>query len=517
MTENNTVSINPATGEKIGEYPVNTVEELQAAIKRSRQAQAGWGTLPVKSRTKQIKLIADFMMDNIDRITDIISKENGKTRFDALSTEVAPALMATDFYCRNAEKFLKDKKLPLGNVLLFNKRSKIVREPYGVVGVISPWNYPFCIPYSDVIIALLCGNGVILKVATAAQATGYFLKECIDAAKLPEGLFSYVNIPGKIAGDAFLDNGIDKLLFTGSVATGKYLMKKASETLTPLLLELGGNDAMIVCEDADLDRAANGALWGGFSTCGQSCAGVERIYVHKNVYEPFLQKLKVRIERLRIGPDQDYQVDLGAITLKRQLEKIKLHIDDALKKGAKIYAQSQPPSAPTEMFIPAMVLTDVNHDMIMMQEETFGPVVAVMPVADMEEAVRLANDSMLGLTGSVWSRNRKMAEAVARRIKAGVITVNDHLMSHGMAETPWGGFKQSGFGRTHGYLGFEEMTQSKTIVHDILPTPKNLWWYPFSKGLYDGMKGGLFFLYGKRDRLKGLLSLLKIVPRMFQK
>lgn len=511
-----TVSANPITGEKIGEYKVDTVEELHAAIKRAKQAQPAWAAKSIKERIGYLRRIRDRLVERADEIANIISKENGKTRVDALATEVLPCAMAASFYCRNASKFLGDRKLPMGNILLINKRSKIVRAPYGVIGVITPWNYPFTLPFSDVFISLAAGNAVVLKVASSTQATGHILKECFEAAQLPADIFTYVNMPGKTAGDAFLEGGVDKLMFTGSVATGKYLMKKASETLTPLLLELGGKDAMIVCEDADLERAAAGALWAGFSTAGQSCAGVERIYVHRDVYEPFLRLLKNRIESLRIGPDTDFNTDVGSLTLMRQVDKVKMHIAEALQKGARIYAQIDPPAGSSPYFLPAMVLIDVDHSMKVMWEETFGPVVGVMKYNDTEEAIRLANDSPLGLMGSVWSRNGRKAEAIARRIEAGTVMINDHLMSHGMAETPWGGFKQSGFGRTHSYLGFEETTQPKVIIDDILPTRRNLWWYPYDKKVYDGLKGGLVALYGKKDRLKGLGALLKIIPRMFR-
>ena len=368
--------------------------------------------------------------------------------------------------------------------------------------------------------ALLAGNAVILKVASETQKVGLKLKECFEFADLPGNLFSYINMPGKIAGNAFLEKGIDKLWFTGSVDVGKKLMAKASETLTPISLELGGNDAMIICEDADLVRAAGGAVWAGFQNCGQSCGGVERIYVHEKVYNDFLEILKNKIKSLRIGIGTDYDNDIGAMTTERQIETIKNHINDALKKGGRIFAQSSiPEEVKLNNFIPATVLTNVNHDMLIMNEESFGPVVGVMKVSSLEEAIELANDSDLGLTGSVWSKNRKKAIALAKQIQAGTITINDHLMSHGLHETPWGGFKQSGTGRTHGQIGFTGMTQPQVIVNDILPmVKKDLWWFPFNKKLYDGILGLMNFLYSDvfSKRLSGLIKTLKIVPRMFK-
>jgi succinate-semialdehyde dehydrogenase/glutarate-semialdehyde dehydrogenase len=341
------------------------------------------------------------------------------------------------------------------------------------------------------------------------------------AARLPDGLFSFVNIEGSLAGDAFIESGIDKLFFTGSVTAGKKLMTKAAGTLTPLNLELGGNDAMLVCEDADTDRASSGAVWAGLQNCGQSCAGVERIYVHEQVYEPFMESLKTKVNCLRVGPDLDFSVDMGAMTTMSQREKVLSHLEDALQKGAVIAARSDcPPKEAPGNFLPAMVITGVNHEMLVMREETFGPVLAVMKVKDMEEAVSLANDSIYGLTGSVWSTNTGKAERIGRKIRAGVVTINDHLVSHAMAEAPWGGLKFSGYGRTHGKIGFDEMTRTKIIVHDFLAfaAKRNLWWQPYSESVYRGLSGAMKLFYGQklRVRLSGIGPLLGILPRIFR-
>ncbi|HSA15381.1 MAG TPA: aldehyde dehydrogenase family protein, partial [Spirochaetota bacterium] len=309
-----------------------------------------------------------------------------------------------------------------------------------------------------------------------------------------------------------------KLFFTGSVAVGKYLMKKASETLTPLSLELGGNDPMIVCEDADLERATNGAVWAGLQNAGQSCGGVERIYVHEKVYDRFMDMLAGKVESLRVGYDTDYNMDIGAMTTERQIRTVKAHIDDAMAKGATIYARSKSPKNSQGQFIPCTVLADVDHTMDVMRDETFGPVLAVMKVKDIDEAIELANDSYLGLTGSVWSRNWSRAGRIARKIQAGAVTVNDHLMSHGLAETPWGGFKQSAIGRSHGDIGFAEMTQPQVIVNDILPFVKrDFWWHPHSRAVYEGVRGVVELLYGPGlvRRLRGGMNLMKVFFRTF--
>ena len=520
LNTNTTLCMNPATGETIAEFKTNTIEEIYNAVERGRVAQAQWAQVPVKKRVKHIRKIIRYITDHADEIADTISRDNGKTRTDAIAAEVVPAAMGIGYYCNNAPKFLRDRKLKTGNILFINKRSRIARVPFGVVGIISPWNYPFSIPCAEVVMALLAGNAVLLKAATETQMVGHILKECIESAGLPEGIFTYINIPGSVAGDAFIDAGVDKLFFTGSVPVGKYLMKKASETLTPLVLELGGNDPMIVCEDADLERAAAGAVWAGLQNAGQSCGGVERIYVQQKVYDTFMGLLKSRVESLRIGPGTSMDNDIGAITTRRQMDTVTTHITDALDRGATVFAQSKPPEGLKGNFMPCTVLTDVNHDMLVMKDETFGPVLGVMPFDTIKDAIDMANNSNLGLTASVWSKNRRRAMGIGRNIRAGAVMINDHLMSHGLAETPWGGFKESGIGRTHGDIGFSEMTHPQVIVNDIMPFAKrNFWWHPHDEKLYRGLKAVITFLYSGSisARVKSAFTLTGAFMRTFRR
>ncbi len=518
--ESHTISINPATGEEIGRSPLHTTADLKEMIQKARAVQPRWAALPVGKRVTYFYEVQNWLVTHLDELAETISADNGKLRVDALATEVLPAVMATAYYIRKAKGFLKNRSTGFSNIAFINKRTTVRRVPYGVLGVISPWNYPFSIAFSEVLMGLISGNAVILKTASETQAVGLALKKAIDAAELPEGLFQFVNLPGREAGPAFLNRGIDKLFFTGSVPVGKTLMKMAAETLTPVNLELGGNDAMIVCEDADLERAASGAVWAGFSNAGQSCGGVERIYVHENVYEDFLNLLKSKIESLQIGSNEDENADMGVMTTARQVQSVQKQVDNALAAGAKIFARSPEPENKTlKNVLPAMVLVDVNHEMDFMRDETFGPTAGVMPFKTMEEALALANDSYLGLTGSVWSKDRKKAKKIARQIQAGAVTINDHLMSHGLPDTSWGGFKQSGMGRTHGAQGFMEMTQPQMIVDDWLSgLNRNLWWQPYDASVYTGLKGLLHGLYGPGivKRISGLWALLKIVPRMFK-
>jgi acyl-CoA reductase-like NAD-dependent aldehyde dehydrogenase len=514
-----TTARNPATGEILGYSPLNSIEDLKNLIQRARLAQKEWSALSIIHRAKHIKKTGTYLHDNADRLSRLISEENGKTQMDAFSSEIFPSVMAVDYYCNKAKKFLQDKKISASNIFFLYKSCKIRHVPWGVIGVISPWNYPFAIPFYEVILGLLAGNSVILKTSSESLMAGRAIKETIDAAGLPDGLFSLINMPGRMVGDAFLENGIDKLFFTGSVKVGKKLMLKAAESLTPLSLELGGNDPMIICEDANLQRAAAGVIWAGFQNCGQSCGGIERVYVQESVYEPFLKILKNGIHALRLGLGTDFDTDMGAMTTTSQIELVKAHIKDALEKGAKIYAESSlPANNNLKNFLPAIVLTGVDHTMDIMREETFGPVVGVMKFGKIEEAINLSNDSSLGLTASVWSRDRKKAEKIGRQLQAGVITINDHLMTHGMPETPWGGFKESGIGRGHGEIGFKEMTQTQVVVQDLLHfAKKNPWWHPYSKKTYLGIKGNMQALYSKNiwHKISGLVDFIKIVPGMF--
>ncbi len=516
-----TVCVNPATGEVIGHHPEDHPDDLNALLERARIAQKGWAAAGFKERARHVFAIRDAIVAGADHIAEVISRDNGKTRIDALSTEVLPAAMSAAYYARKAKKFLKPKKIGSGNILFFNKKSHIERVPYGVIGIISPWNYPFAIPFHEIVMALMAGNAVLLKVATQTQQVAKLIRDVVAAGNLPEGLFHLVNIPGNVAGQAFIAAGVDKLFFTGSVPVGKKLMAAAAPRLLPLSLELGGNDPMIVCKDANLYRAASGAAWAGFSNAGQSCGGVERVYVEKEAYAEFVAQLGKITEALSFGADTDSGVEVGSVTTKGQLDTIREHLEDALAKGAKQSFSSKNKKGNSDgFFFPPTVLEGVDESMVTMQTETFGPIVAVASVDSVEEAIEKANHSHLGLTASVWSRDRKKARRIASRLEAGTVTINDHLMSHGMAETPWGGFKESGLGRTHGYIGLEEMTQTRVVVDDVLPgVQKNMWWYPHNRSVYEGLRGALHLLYGKTLslRLKGLAKLLPVFLRTFRK
>ena len=513
------VSINPATGETLGEVAIQSVAEVADCIERARQAQKHWSQIPMRTRAHQLRQVGKYLVTHTDQITDTISRENGKTRAEALASEVLTAAMAVDYYTRMAPRWQKPGRLGMSSLMSSYKQSTVHRVPYGVVGIISPWNYPFAIPFHEIILALLAGNAVILKGASETPLVTQEIAEALTAASLPDDLFAVVTLPGHQAGPAFLDHGVDKLNFTGSVAVGKFLMAKAAEYLTPLSLELGGNDAMIICADANLKRAAAGAVWAGLQNAGQACGSIERILVHEEVLDPFLQELQSQVGALTVGDPQQPDTGMGVITTRSQWQTIKTHLDDAVQRGARILVQSKNPVLEYPFF-PATVLVDVTPDMLLMREETFGPLLAVIPVKDMETAVELANATSLGLTGSIWTNDRLRGRVLARKLAAGVVTVNDHLISHGLPETPWGGFRESGLGRTHGQEGFNSMTQLQTVVDDRLPfLHRYPWWPPYSAAQYDELKGVLNLFFGSSwsARFRGLRAASGLLPGMLKK
>jgi acyl-CoA reductase-like NAD-dependent aldehyde dehydrogenase len=509
-----TVSVNPATLEEASRVPNTDLARMPEIFAKARAAQRQWAELSYEARAKHILKMRDYVVANAEDLAAVVSRENGKLRTDALVTEVIPCALAAEWYAKNTKRALGPKSVPMGSILFFNKRNELWRVPLGVVGIISPWNYPLSIPFGEVVMGLMAGNAVLLKVAAATIGVGEAIDRIVAAGQLPDGLFHHIVGSGGRVSQAMFDNKVDKLFFTGSVPTGKQLMAAAAKTLTPLSLELGGKDPMVVLEDADLERAANGAAWAGYQNAGQSCGGVERVYVHERVYDEFVKLLSDKTAAMRHGPDRGRcDLDMGAMTTAEQRETVRRQVDAAVAAGAKIIAQSQPTEADAPgYFYPATLMTHVDHSMELMREETFGPVVPVMKFSTIEQALELANDSTMALTSSVWTRDLARGKEIARRLHSGVTTINDHLYTHGQSEAPWGGWKESGLGRTHSALGLDEMTQAKLINWDILPGKRNLWWYPFDQSTYDGMLAALRMRYP--SSLGGLIGDMIKVTRL---
>lgn len=509
---------NPATGTPVAELNLTDLSTLAQRMEKARQAQQIWAAKSFKERARHIHLMRRYIVDRAEDLARTVSESNGKTLTDALATEVLPCALACQWYGKNAEKALGRKRRSGGNLLFFNKRTEMLRVPLGVVGIISPWNYPLSIPFGEIVMGLMAGNAIMLKVAAATPAVGRAIEQIINAGEFPDGLFQHLVGPGSKVAGAFFDNGIDKLFFTGSVPAGKTLMAQAAETLTPVTLELGGNDPMIVLDDANLERATNGAAWAGYQNAGQSCGGVERIYVVESVYQPFVDLLAKKTRQLRHGVGcKGFDVDIGSLTTRGQFQTVQQHLDDALLKGARIEAQSRPVGEVDKgFFFPATLLTQVSDDMLTVCEETFGPLIAVQKVANEEEAIRRANDSRLALTSSIWTGDNKRGRAIAARLESGVTTLNDHLYTHGLSEAPWGGWKESGIGRTHGFEGLEEMTQAKMVNWDLLSAKRNLWWYPFSESTYKALLNALRFAFPVNAR-QWLGASMKLTPYLLRK
>lgn len=507
-------SYNPATGEALAALVCGGSEDVFRAVRRAKDAQPPWQATPVAQRVAVLRRFQQLLREQRDDVARLICREAGKPAAEALATEVLVVLDAAEFCIRNAHAFLRDRRLPHGNLAMKTKRGKLVREPYGVIGIIAPWNYPFSIPAIEALGALVTGNAVVLKPSEFTPLAAQELERLLLAAGLDAALIQVIVGEGP-TGAALLESPIDKLIFTGSVATGKRVGEAAARRLLPVVLELGGKDPMIVLDDADLEIATSGALWGAFMNAGQTCLSVERCYVHRSLYEPFLEKCREKISKLRVGNGIGSEVEIGPMIHERQLKIVESQVNDAVQRGARLLAGGRRLSEIGPTFYAPTLLADVTNDMRLMQEETFGPVLPVAPFDSDEEAVRLANNSDFGLAASVWTGNRGRGEAMAAKIKAGTVMLNDMISCFGIAEAPHGGFKQSGIGRTHGEMGLEEMVQTKYVDVDLLPGMPKVWWFGYGKKYQEQMGGFVDFLFASKmgSRIKGALRSSGILRR----
>jgi acyl-CoA reductase-like NAD-dependent aldehyde dehydrogenase len=507
-------SVNPATGEVLREWACAGDSEVLAAVERARVAQHAWRELGVR---KRITLLRDFQHRLHERklqIAQAVTREEGKPVAEALTTEVLVVLDAARFLIDNSFRLLNDEPLPHGNLATKLKRGTLVREPYGVIGIISPWNYPFSIPATETLAALVAGNAVVLKPSEFTSLVALELQSVLYAAGVPKDVFQVIVGDG-LTGAALLHSPIDKLVFTGSLATGKRIAVEAAEKLLPLVLELGGKDPMLVLDDADIDVASSAAVWGAFMNAGQACLSVERCYVHRSLYQPFLTACAQKTKKLHVASGTNPQTDVGPLIHQRQLQVVEAHVQDAIARGARVVVggTALPELGPN--FYKPTVLADVTHEMRIMREETFGPVLPVMAFEDDEEALHLANDSEFGLAASIWTRNRRRGERLARRIQAGTVMVNDLISCFGISEAPHGGTKSSGMGRAHGRFGLEEMVWLKYVDSDLMPEMKKVWWYGYGTRFAQQMEGFLDLQFARKlgARLNGALRSAGVIRR----
>lgn len=470
--------INPATLEKIGEVPIQTAEEIQAAYTRARGAFEDWSRRPFRERTELMYRLKEYLLDHRNEVAEVICSETGKPHSEAQQLEVSYLCFAIDYYAKNAERFLRDRRVPV-HWLLRHKRVFTSYHPLGVVGFICPWNFPLTLSLGETIPALMAGNTVIIKPSEVTPLTGLLGAQLCEKVGFPPGVVQTVTGDGR-TGAALIDVA-DMISFTGSVATGKRVMEAAAKRLIPVVLELGGKDPMIVLKDADLERAANAAVWGAFANSGQICMSVERVYVEEPVANEFTQRVVEKTKRLRQGVDRDFSADVGSMTMARQLQIVERHVADAVRRGATVLTGGRRRPDLKGLFFEPTVLEKVDHTMEIMTEETFGPVLPIMRVRDENEALRLANDSRYGLNSSVWTRDKRKGIALARRVQAGNVCVNDCLVNYAVTSAPFGGIKESGLGRRHGEEGVRKFCSQQSILVDKLGLKQELTWYPYTK------------------------------------
>lgn len=484
INENEIISYNPATGEELGRVENTSSEDVKIAVENGRKAFQPWRKTSFSERKKLIMKAREVILAELDEIALLISNEAGKPVAEALSMEIAPVLDLMQYFARNTERLLKPRKIGIGLYALLGRSSKIIYQPLGVVGIIPAWNYPFSIPLGETVMALMAGNTVVLKPSELTPLIGLKIGEICKKAGIPENVVQVVTGAGA-TGAALVESAPDKIMFTGSVATGKKIAEAAAKNLTSVVLELGGKDPMIVFADANLKLAAKGAVWGAFCNAGQSCSSVERLYVEESAAEKLTALIVEETKKIKVGEGTDESVSVGAMSSERQLNIVKDHVENFCESGAEILTGG----SSNNLFFEPTVIAKATNSMRAMQEETFGPTLPIATFKTEEEAIKLANDSEFGLTASVWTKNLAKGKRVAERIEAGTVCVNEVLYTHGIGQTPWGGFKNSGRGRTHGIEGLMELVQPQHIHVNKLAILPNAWWMPYSKTAVETFRG----------------------------
>jgi len=471
-------AIDPSTGNTFAETPVTPVGALPEMVQRARSAQRSWAALPLSERRRVIARFQRLFYERRREAAELVARENGKPVAEALLTDVAVTLDMARYYLAHAKRILRPRRITHGNLAFIGRRGRLHWEPLGVIAIISPWNYPLLLPFGELIPALLAGNAVILKPSEFTTRTALFAVDLLHQAGLPADLCQLAIGTGEV-GAALLDAGPAKLFFTGSVRTGRKVARAAAERMIPVNLELGGSDPALVLADADLDRAASGTIWARFTNGGQTCVAAKRLIVEAPVYERFVETLVGKVRGLQVGPGLESGVDMGPMIRESQVRDLERQLAATVARGARVLTggRRRPDLGPT--FFEPTVVTQVPLDSPLWREEVFGPVLPVVSADNVEDAIRIANDSSFGLGGSVWTGNRARGEAIARRIESGAVLVNDATSYVGAAEVPHGGLKDSGIGRTHGESGMLETCRARFIGSDRLDWMPKPWWFGY--------------------------------------
>jgi succinate-semialdehyde dehydrogenase/glutarate-semialdehyde dehydrogenase len=502
----------PATLEPIGEIECQSAEDVRTALASARKVQPAWAALSFEQRGEYLMRALEILLARQDDYIDVILRETPKTRNEALMMDIFAGCDSLHYYAKRAAKLLRPERLRLHGVVGIGKRLHVVYRPLGVVGVISPWNGPFILSLNPTVQALMAGNAVLLKPSSATPFSGKLVADLFEAAGLPKGLLG-VLLGDSEVGQALLEVGVDKISFgvdkisfTGSEATGRHVAKACAERFIPFTLELGGKNPVIVCADANLDRAAAGAIVGNFFNAGQYCGGTERVYVVEAVADEFVRRVVERASQLRQGFEGEF--DVGAIYTAEQLTLIEEHVADAVAKGAKVLAGGRRNPDLKGLYFEPTVLTDVTEDMRVLREETFGPVMSIVRVRDEEEAIHRANATDYGLTASVWTRDKRRGFEIARRIDAGNVDVNDFPQTYGSVEAPFGGRKHSGVGQVNGAVGLKSYCFAQPIQIDRFGGRQTAGHYPLSSKTGAGFQKFVRFLWG--TRLGRKISMLRL-------
>ncbi len=507
-------SLNPATGQVVSQVEKTPLALLPGIFARARQAQTAWARRSLAERSSFLKEFAAQLFTSRSELAGLVVRETGKPRVEALFSDLFVSLDTANYYSANAEKMLRPESVRHHSLAAKAKSGRLEFEPYGVMGIISSWNYPLAIPLGQVLPAVVAGNAVVCKTSEFTPACAQAIQKLFAQAGFPEGLIRIVQGGGEV-GEALIAANPDKVIFTGSVATGRRVAEACAKRLIPTVLELGGKDAMLVLAGAGLDVAASGAVWGSFTNCGQVCLSVERIFVEQAVSEEFARLCAKKTRALRVGPGSDPNTDVGPLIRPQHVERVHDLVQDAVDRGARVLCGGRPLPELGPCFYEPTVLVDVDSTMRLFQEETFGPILAIQPVPSAEEAVKRANDSPFALAASVWTGDAARGREIAARLRAGSVMVNDVISAFAIAEAPHGGCGASGWGRTHSRYGLLEMVRLKYVDTDRLPHRAKPWWYRYGPDLERAADAFLRveFARGWGARLRSARDALKTVFR----